>query len=165
MLEVDVQIAAGDWPETVDWQQVASDAVGAAAARSGVKLREGAEVSVMLADDATIQALNSAWRRQDKPTNVLSFQSIATDRLATAPALGDIVLAEATVRREADEEGKTFLAHATHLIVHGFLHLIGFDHQDDAEAERMETLEVTILEMLGIADPYAESGTTEARPA
>ncbi len=165
MLEVDVQIAAGDWPDTVDWQLIAARAVGEAAEQCRVKLRQGAEVSVMLADDATVRELNSVWRTQDKPTNVLSFQSIATDRLATAPALGDIVLAYETIAREAIEETKSFEAHATHLLVHGFLHLIGFDHQGDADAERMESLEVAVLAKLGIADPYAEAGAPEARPA
>ena len=165
MLEVDVQVAAGNWPEQTDWQALASRAIAAAAHQSGVKLRDGAEVAVMLADDATVKELNSVWRAQDKPTNVLSFQSIATDRLATAPALGDIILAGETVAREATEEAKSFEAHATHLLVHGFLHLIGFDHQEDADAERMEALEVAVLATLGIADPYAELSAPEARSA
>jgi probable rRNA maturation factor len=113
----------------------------------------GAELSLVLGDDAGMRALNRHWRGQDKPTNVLSFPAGAAP--AGAPALiGDVVLAFETVRREANEQGKPLADHLAHLVVHGVLHLIGYDHEEARAARRMERLEVAILAALGIADPY-----------
>lgn len=162
-LSLDLDQAAGDWPAGTDWDALCETALAAAARRAGVALKPGAVVSILLTDDAAVHAMNRQWRAKDAPTNVLSFQSVSPDRLAEAPALGDIVLACETVAREAIEEGVSFEAHATHLIVHGFLHLLGFDHEEDQQAERMEALETAILADLGIADPYAEPHL--ARPA
>jgi probable rRNA maturation factor len=106
------------------------------------------EVSVLFADDEALRALNAQWRDQDKPTNVLSFPA------PEGFGLGDIALAFETVEREAREQGKAFAAHAGHLLVHGFLHLIGYDHEDEADAEDMEAQERAILAGLGVADPY-----------
>jgi probable rRNA maturation factor len=130
---------------------------------SGIRILDAAELSVQLADDAQIRALNAQWRGVDKPTNVLSFPVAAGDKIAAAPLLGDIVVAFETAEREAAEEGKTFADHYAHLVVHGFLHLLGFDHQDAAEADRMETLETVILARLGIADPYALTVPLDAK--
>ena len=118
-----------------------------------------AEVAVLLCDDATITALNAQWRGREERTNVLSFPALPTAG-ALAPGmsavhLGDIAIACETVTREADEQGRTVSAHLAHLAVHGFLHLLGYDHQTDGEAERMEGLEREILASLGISDPYA----------
>jgi probable rRNA maturation factor len=120
-----------------------------------------AEVSVLFADDAFVRDLNARWRGQDKPTNVLSFPA-AAPAMPVSPIpgprpLGDIVLAYETVAREAREAGKTFEHHAAHLLVHGFLHLLGYDHETDADATVMEAREVRILESLDIPDPYAEN--------
>lgn len=119
-----------------------------------------AEVGVLFADDAFVRDLNARWRGQDKPTNVLSFPAAAPevrDPAAHGPhALGDIVLAYETVAREAREAGKPFDHHAAHLLVHGFLHLLGYDHESDADAALMEAREARILETLDIPDPYAE---------
>jgi len=165
-LSLDLDLSAGDWPVDTDWEDLSRRALAAAAGRAGLALKPGAVVSILLTDDAAVRAINRQWRAKDAPTNVLSFQSVSPDRLAEAPALGDIVLACETVGREAIEEGIAFEAHATHLIVHGFLHLLGFDHEEDAEAERMEALETVILADLGIADPYAEPALPHlARPA
>ena len=112
---------------------------------------EGAELSLVLSDDAAMRTLNREWRGKDRPTNVLSF---ATGE-ATLP--GDIVLAFETVAREATEQGKPLPDHLRHLVVHGVLHLLGHDHEAQEEAERMEALETSILAGLGIADPYAET--------
>jgi len=114
----------------------------------------------MLTDDTGIRTLNSNWRGIDKPTNVLSFPALQPrgERQVddAPPILGDIAIAYETTRREADEEQKPFDHHLSHLAVHGFLHLIGHDHEKDQEAEAMEALEREILSQLGIPDPYAE---------
>jgi probable rRNA maturation factor len=104
------------------------------------------EISVVLADDAFVRELNRTYRGKDKPTNVLSFPS--------DEHLGDIVLAFETVASEAAQQGKSFKAHAQHLLVHGTLHLLGYDHEQEAQAEEMEGLEVKILKKLGVANPY-----------
>jgi len=109
----------------------------------------GAELSLMLTDDDEVRRLNARWRRQDKPTNVLSFPA------GDPVMLGDVVLAFETVAREATEQGKTFGDHVSHLVVHGALHLIGYDHIKAREAATMEALERRVLAGLGIDDPYA----------
>jgi probable rRNA maturation factor len=139
-------------------------AVGAALRRTarGTWLAE-AEVGVLLTDDATVQRLNAAYRSVDRPTDVLSFPALdlepgaAPGRPQGPVCLGDIVLAEETVRAEAAAEGKALDAHLCHLVVHGTLHLLGYAHQDPAQAGVMERLEVDILADLGLGDPYAEA--------
>lgn len=119
-----------------------------------------AELAIMLTDDAGIRILNNNWRGIDKPTNVLSFPALQP----TGPGgpddaprmLGDIAIAYETTRKEADDEQKPFDHHVSHLAVHGFLHLIGYDHENDADAEVMEALEVNILAQLGIPNPYTD---------
>jgi len=105
-------------------------------------------LTVALANDAVVRKLNARDRRKDTPTNVLSYPS------GERGFLGDVVLARQTVWREARQQKKTPKAHVSHLVVHGTLHLLGYDHEDDSEAERMEGLERRILARLGIADPY-----------
>ncbi|WP_165825276.1 rRNA maturation RNase YbeY [Rhodopseudomonas palustris] len=116
-----------------------------------------AELAVMLTDDDHIRQLNTSFRGKDKPTNVLSFPATQPEAMADgAPRmLGDIAIAYQTVRREADDEGKPFTHHLSHLAVHGFLHLVGYDHETDQEADEMEDAERAILARLGIPDPYA----------
>lgn len=109
---------------------------------------EETELSVVLADDGFVQNLNRDYRDKDKPTNVLSFPQ-------DSPMLGDVVLAYETVKREAEEQDKAFEDHVAHLLVHGVLHLLGYDHENDEDAEEMEALEVEILNGLVIANPYA----------
>jgi len=117
------------------------------------------EISIVLSDDEHIRELNKHHRGMDKPTNVLSFPPARMKTPAGAPRfLGDVVLAFETVEREAAEETKTIENHISHLIVHGVLHLLGYDHEDDDEAEIMEARERKILATLGIPDPYAERG-------
>jgi probable rRNA maturation factor len=123
------------------------------------------EISVVLSDDEHIRELNKHHRNMDKPTNVLSFPPARMKPPAGAPRfLGDIVLAYETVEREAREEEKPLENHITHLVVHGVLHLLGYDHEDEEEAEMMERRERQILSALGIPDPYAERGSA-ANPA
>ncbi len=113
------------------------------------------EVSLVLCDDAFIRALNKTWRGKDQPTNVLSFPTEATAPGAGPALLGDIVVAYETSAREAGEEGRSLDDHLAHLIVHGMFHLLGYDHEDEREADVMEGLEIRALEALGIASPYA----------
>jgi probable rRNA maturation factor len=142
------------WRVLPEFEGLTRRAIEVSLEASGVQILNGAEVSVQMAEDAQIRALNAQWRGVDKPTNVLSFPMSNPAKIAEAPMLGDIVVAFETAEREANEEGKTLADHTTHLVAHGFLHLLGFDHQIATEAERMEALEIRILAKLGIADPY-----------
>ena len=113
------------------------------------------ELSLVFTDDANIRTINAKWRQIDKATNVLSFPAFPIQPgQRPGPILGDIVIARETVQHEAQEENKSFDDHLSHLIVHGLLHLTGYDHQNDDEAEQMESLERKILASLGISDPY-----------
>lgn len=113
-------------------------------------------LTIVLTDDAEMAALNRTWRGKDAPTNVLSFPS--GDAPGDPGALGDIVIAHETTRREADDDNISLGDHVCHLVVHGVLHLLGLDHLQDAEAERMEALETRALASIGIADPYEGDG-------
>ncbi len=141
-----------DWPEA---EAIAERAARAALADGGIALRPGVEVGISLADDARLRDLNRDWRGLDKPTNVLSFPAATGAALARSPHLGDLAIAYETLAREADEEGKSPAAHLAHLVVHGILHLLGHDHEDEAQAEAMESLERRVLAGLGYPDPYA----------
>jgi probable rRNA maturation factor len=125
---------------------------------------EAVELSVVLSDDATVQALNRDHRGKDYATNVLSFPPAFVGPAGPRP-LGDVILALGTVRREAEEQGKTAADHLRHLVVHGVLHLCGHDHETEAEAGEMEELERAILAGLGVADPYADSVPGDERAA
>ena len=154
----EVLVVADCWRDAPAAEAVIQRAIAAAAESVDADVGE-AELAVMLTDDPGIRTLNSNWRGVDKPTNVLSFPALqpTTARKPGEPPrmLGDIAIAYQTMRREADEEQKPFNHHLSHLAVHGFLHLIGYDHETDADAEAMESLEIEILAQLGIPDPYA----------
>jgi probable rRNA maturation factor len=155
----EVMVAADCWRAEPEAEAVIQRAIAAAAETIEEEVAD-AELAVMLTDDAGIRTLNANWRGIDKPTNVLSFPALQPEHAGgpdDAPRmLGDIAIAYETLRREADAEGKPFDHHLSHLAVHGFLHLIGYDHETDNEAEVMEALEQEILAQLGIPDPYAE---------
>lgn len=161
-VDIDITVQAGEWGDKRRLRRLAEKAIGAALA-SGLQTAPGSEISLLFTDDAAIRRLNADWRGIDKPTNVLSFPGSPPRGMVYGPLLGDIVLAQETVAQEAGLEGLTFDHHLTHLIVHGLLHLFGYDHIDDAEAEVMESLETAILGSLGIGDPYAarDSGAGE----
>lgn len=177
-------IEAGDWPAEGELRALAGAAIAAAVAtldtnegavavpprrlspargereprppslpgalpQGGREASLGGEISILFTDDAHICRLNSAWRSNAAPTNVLSFPQ------ASGPLLGDIVLAFETVRNEAALAGKPLEAHMAHLIIHGFLHLLGYDHVVETDADKMEALERAALARMGIADPYA----------
>ena len=154
----EVLVVADCWQTEPEAEAVIHRAINAAAEIADADVGE-AEIAVMLTDDTGIRTLNNNWRSIDKPTNVLSFPALqpTTGAPADAPRmLGDIAIAYETTRKEADDEEKPFDHHLSHLAVHGFLHLIGYDHEKDDDAEAMEALEREILEQLGIPDPYAD---------
>ena len=158
-LTLAISAPSSSWRKLPRARTMARETLFACVAETGLVLRDGAEVSLLLAGDAEVQALNARWRGQDKPTNVLSFP--AAGRVAESRALGDIALAFETLVREAEASGVPLADHYRHLVAHGFLHLIGYDHGTDEEAERMEALEKRILARLGVADPYADGAVTE----
>jgi probable rRNA maturation factor len=156
-IEIDLAEPSPLWRQSLpEAERVALAAARAALAGSGQCLDAPGELSLVLGDDALVRALNRAWRGQDKPTNVLSFGAGEDGpHPPGAPRLlGDVVLAFETVAAEAKAQGKRLADHLAHLVVHGVLHLIGFDHEAAAEAARMEALETGILAGLGIVDPY-----------
>ena len=114
------------------------------------------ELTIRLVDEAEGRELNRTWRQKDYATNVLSFPADVPDELLDIPLLGDLVICVPVVAREAAEQGKPLMAHWAHLVIHGCLHLLGYDHTEDAEAEEMEDLERQLLAELGHPDPYAE---------
>lgn len=151
---IDCAVETEWWTNQVQLESIARSAINATMGHLDQSITADSEVSLLFTDDARVQQLNKQWRHIDRPTNVLSFAAQEADALPT-PVLGDIVLARETIEREASEQGKFREDHLTHLIIHGFLHLLGFDHETDADAHEMETLETIVLEGLEIADPYA----------
>lgn len=152
---VDILVEDARWDNVPDALVLAERAAQAALAACGDAFARAAEMSVTLTDDARIRVLNRQWREKDKATNVLSFPAAEVPEDVTPEPLGDVIVALETVLAEAQAEDKRPQDHLVHLVVHGTLHLLGFDHEDDAEAEEMEEMERGILEGLGISDPYA----------
>ncbi|MDJ0946230.1 MAG: rRNA maturation RNase YbeY [Kiloniellales bacterium] len=171
---VPVSREGGDWalglPEAEALAERAVAAALTAAAEDPAALA-GAEVSILLADDATLRRLNRDYRGQDRPTNVLAFPNMAPNSApppGMALALGDLALAWETLRREAAAQNKPLADHFSHLVVHGTLHLLGHDHEAEAEARVMEDLERGILGSLGLPDPYRfveDNGSPSKREA
>ena len=165
MLDVAID-ADPEWDSSSGWQSLVRTAAEAAIAESAFPRLAGSdrqvELSVRLTDDSQVQVLNAQWRGKDRATNVLSFPQLETRELETMSGsgpevmLGDIVLARGVCEREAEEKHVPLEEHAAHLIVHGTLHLLGYDHQDEQSAKDMETREIRALARLGIADPYSE---------
>ncbi|NVE94232.1 rRNA maturation RNase YbeY [Altererythrobacter lutimaris] len=159
-MQLDIDIEA--WPDA-DWEELAGKAAEAAAVVKLSLANERLIVSILFTTDTEVHELNREWRKRDKPTNVLSFPMLTAEELSElAPdgppvMLGDIALAHETCASEAADKGITLANHASHLIVHGLLHLAGHDHvETDAQAAAMEALEITALAKLGIADPYGD---------
>jgi probable rRNA maturation factor len=150
-LQIDIQTQSPLWDAQPLAAQTVREAIGASASALSTG---GGEVSIVLTDDSAIRALNRDWRGMDKPTNVLSFPASGQTAGGDARLLGDIIIAYETLERECDDESRTFLHHLAHLTVHGFLHLIGYDHQTDRQAEEMEGLESRIMTRLNLPDPY-----------
>jgi probable rRNA maturation factor len=154
-LIIDIAEPCATWRRRIaDVEHVCGEAARAALAGAGAA-PEAAELSIVLGDDTLVRALNQQWRGQDKPTNVLSFPAQSAALSPDAPRLlGDIVLAFETLEAEATAQGKPLAHHLRHLVVHGVLHLVGFDHEAAGEAERMEAVEVAVLAKLGVPNPY-----------
>ena len=154
-LEIDLAMPCAAWRKALPRvaQLVAAAAQGALA-QGGAKRAAAIEISIVLADDQVVRGLNRRWRGKDSPTNVLSFASGEAARAGRPLLLGDVVLAYETVAREAKAQGKPLADHLRHLVTHGVLHLLGFDHVAEAEALRMERLERSVLARLGVPDPY-----------
>lgn len=166
--EMDVECQAEScWPDGTDWEAVARIAARGAHNVASELDNSRLTVSILFSSDARIHELNREWRQRDKPTNVLSFPMLErTDLVHLDPdegppeMLGDIALAYETCAREAEEKGIPLEHHATHLILHGLLHLAGYDHEiSDEDAEKMEALEVKALALLGIDNPYSETNS------
>ncbi|WEZ84748.1 rRNA maturation RNase YbeY [Rhizobium sp. 32-5/1] len=162
-LDIQISVEEGGWPSEDELDTLCQRVLGESAAFLKTSEKQpfpkmATEVSLVFTDDASIRTINAEWRNQDKPTNVLSFPAYPlTPGKRPGPMLGDIILAHETLVREAEELGKTFDEHLTHLLVHGFLHLFGYDHIESDDAERMEGLETRILASLGLSDPYGET--------
>ena len=148
---ITIQVQSPLWEAEPAAEQTVRDAIAAAAATLSTADNE---VSILLTDDKAIRLLNREWRGIDKPTNVLSFPAATTKASVRIPLFGDIVIAYETLKRECDDEDRIFLHHLAHLTVHGFLHLIGYDHQVEAQAEEMEGLESKIMMRMQMPDPH-----------
>ncbi|WP_264603679.1 rRNA maturation RNase YbeY [Rhodobium gokarnense] len=157
--EIAIQVEADDWTGAgmPDLDALAARAASATTAIVALETVPGSEVSLLFCNDATIRDLNNRFRGKDKATNVLSFPGDEPSEGPMGPLIGDIALAFETICRESSELGIPFDDHLTHLIVHGLLHLFGYDHIFDEDAAVMEPLETRILATLGIADPYASA--------
>ena len=159
-LKIDVLVDSAQWKEPAKARSIVRRAVAAAASMQSTT---PTELAIVLTDDSAIRQLNRLWRGIDSATNVLSF---STKQTADAPPhIGDVVLAYETIAREARAEGKPFPHHLAHLAVHGFLHLIGYDHEEDTDAKAMEQAERDILRRLHIPDPYRHPGKVAKKTA
>lgn len=154
MIELDLQLASsGTVPATAELQRWCELALRQRTADS--------EMTIRLVDEPEGRELNHTYRHKDYATNVLSFPADVPDDLLDIPLLGDLVICVPVVEREATEQGKSLEAHWAHLVIHGCLHLLGYDHIEDDEAEEMEALERTLLAELGLPDPYADDEITQ----
>lgn len=163
-LALDIRMQSRKWREVEGLRPRILAAINAGLALAPVKPLPGAELSLLLTDDKRIRIVNRDWRGFDKATNVLSFPASPPERIASSPVVGDIVIALETVVREAQAEEKSVGDHLSHLVIHGLLHLLGEDHETEAQAQRMEALETAALARLGIADPYAGSEPEPMQP-
>lgn len=154
--QIDITISDDGWGEEADLSALVDSAIKAAAVTAGLNWPENAELSVLFTNDAEMTSINGEWRNKQQPTNVLSFpgSDVAIGE-ASDVMIGDLVFALETIQREAKEQEKSFHDHLTHLTIHGFLHLFGYDHIEEEQAVEMEALEITSLAALGINDPYA----------
>ena len=154
-LSLDILHEAGDWSRIGERDALIAAAGRALASDARFADNHAIQACVALSDDATVRELNARFRGKDKPTNVLSFPAPDAFGDVEQDNLGDIILAQETVEREAAEQGIPAAHHLQHLVVHGLLHLLGFDHETESEAQEMESIEIEILATLGISNPYS----------
>ena len=164
-MHINLSIEDHDWTALDNARDHVTRAVDAAldaAGRSG----QGLSVDIVLSDDDTVRKLNQRWRGKASATNVLSFPAAPAAHLPddAERLLGDIILASGVVDREARGDGKTFATHSCHLVIHGMLHLLGYDHDTDHAAEQMEQLEIKAMALLGMPDPYRHGPAELAAP-
>lgn len=152
MADIDILIEAPGWETVQGIMAVVERAASTALADEGM---EDANLSILLSDNQSVRRLNAQFRDMDRPTNVLSFPAPLMPGVAER-MLGDVILAFETCCSEAEAEQKSLADHVSHLVIHGVLHLLGHDHETDAEAEAMEAREIALLARIGIANPYAE---------
>ena len=154
-MQIDVIVRSARWRKRPTAKTIVKKAVLAAAIAASTR---PIELAIVLSNDSAIRALNRNWRGKNAPTNVLSFPAATPGKARSAsPYVGDIVIAYQTTAREAVAEGKPFNHHLTHLAIHGFLHLLGYDHENDRDAQKMERLERKILERLAIPEPHTQT--------
>ncbi|MEX3011248.1 rRNA maturation RNase YbeY [Hoeflea sp. TYP-13] len=159
-IDIQISVETPGWPDADTLEALSKTTIDAAAAYLASETGQpfpvgGCELSLLFSDDDAMRAINQQWREQDKPTNVLSFPAFPVEPQGMpGPMLGDILFARETIEREAADLGIPFDNHLTHLLVHGFLHLLGYDHDDDEDADVMEGLETRILATLDLSDPY-----------
>lgn len=158
-LTIDISVEHDAWASLGDMEKLVERAVGAAMAEAAIEPEDGLELSLVLCDDAFIRTLNRDWRGKDKATNVLSFPADPSARHVT---LGDIIIAYETTAAEAERESRPLDAHVTHLVIHGALHLLGYDHETDRDAEAMERLEIRALTRIGFPSPYEDAAPLHA---
>ena len=159
-LSLEIRAPSARWRGLPRVRALARETIAACAVECGLDAGGDIEVSLRLTDDTELRMLNARWRGVDKPTNVLSFPAAEWGEASQSRMLGDIALAYETLAREAEDSGSSLANHYRHLLTHGFLHLIGYDHETDEDAERMEALERRILARFGLADPYADGVVT-----
>ncbi|WP_372423949.1 rRNA maturation RNase YbeY [Salinarimonas chemoclinalis] len=162
-LTLELTLEAGTWEQLGDLEGLCARAAEAALVVAGV---EGlVSLQLLLTDDAAIREINREWRNLDKPTDVLSFPAAPAPGHPGPRPLGDVVLAFETLARDAREEGKPLADHAAHLLAHGVLHCLGYDHDTDEAAEEMEALETRAMALIGVPDPYAGSAHPGTPPS
>lgn len=152
-INIDISVLHPEWPDISDIVENVKEALAEHLVFQ--KFKGPVEISLVLADDQFIQGLNRDYRDKDKPTNVLSFPQDPEPDSAMIN-LGDVIMAHETIIKESKTQKKSFAEHVTHLVVHGILHLLEYDHETDEEAKEMETLEIRILERLDIKNPYED---------
>lgn len=165
-LQIDVAIQDPAWEEMAAIETLVLGTVRTAmqmAVKPKIAEDKDLEISIVLANDDLIHVLNREYRGKDKPTNILTFAALDAEEPQGTDMinLGDVVLSYQTIEREAKEQGRFLQDHVTHLVVHGVLHLLGYDHHDDDEANNMESLEIRILEKLGVQNPYTQKITMQ----